>query len=183
LRLEDIAMFAQVMWFSAFVVGINVGWEPLPEGGMVYIIQLDPQTLEALKSGEPILSDVPPRAGDVRTYKIIMGSDKPPRIDPPVASAEKPLPHTFWPDQREKPLTANSASFVEPAQKDGKPSAASDKGNAEKTESSKPWVPLILAAVFLFASLGGNVYLAWIFADLRRRYQLLITSQNQHGEE
>jgi hypothetical protein len=30
---------------------------------------------------------------------------------------------------------------------------------------------LILVSLGLFASLGGNAYLAWIFADLRRRYR------------
>ena len=45
---------------AAATLGINVGWQRLPEGGMEYIIQLDPQSLEALRAGQPVQSDVPP---------------------------------------------------------------------------------------------------------------------------
>jgi hypothetical protein len=37
---------------AAAALGIDVGWQPLPEGGMEYIIQIAPQTLETLKAGE-----------------------------------------------------------------------------------------------------------------------------------
>ena len=66
-------MFAHVLCFCTAVVGIDVGWQPLQEGGMEYVIQLDPQSLETLKAGEPIESDIPPGAGDVRTYQILLG--------------------------------------------------------------------------------------------------------------
>ncbi|HEY4760489.1 MAG TPA: hypothetical protein VIH42_07910, partial [Thermoguttaceae bacterium] len=137
-------MFAQVIWFSTMIVGINVGWQPLPEGGTEYIIQLDPQSLEALKAGETILSDVPPSAGDVRTYKIIMGTKKLPRI----------LPDTIG-----KPLPASSAVFLEPSESAVKSEAGSKKDTEAKTqETAKPWMPLILVSLGLFASFGGNMY-------------------------
>ena len=191
-------MFAQVLWFSTVIVGINVGWQPLPEGGMEYIIQLDPQTLEALKAGKPIQSDIPPSAGDVRSYKILLGSDKLPRISPPATSIEMPsaktseriqglssnlpktatqgqtstIPHQLLPDLAGKPLTARSAAFVEPAGGSTKSETTSQKQSETKIEEpAKPWMPLILVSLGLFASLGGNVYLTWIFADLRRRYR------------
>ena len=83
-------MFAHVLCFCAAVVGIDVGWQPLQEGGTEYIIQLDPQSLETLKAGEPIESDIPPGAGDVRSFKFYLGTEKPRRISPPAKSIQSP---------------------------------------------------------------------------------------------
>jgi hypothetical protein len=196
--LENIAMLAQVLWFSMVIVGINAGWQPLPEGGMEYIIQLDSQTLEALKAGEPIESDIQPSAGYVRSFKIILGTTKPPRISPPATSIEppsaktsehaqspsanlpetatpgqtSPSPRTLLPDPTGKRLTASSAAFVEQGESSTKSEATlQNQSETKKEEPAKPWMPLILVSLGLFASLGGNVYLTWIFADLRRRYR------------
>jgi hypothetical protein len=203
---EDIAMFTHVLCLSAVIVGINVGWQPLQEGGMEYIIQLDPQSLEALKSGEPIRSDVLPGAGDVRSYKIILGTEKPPRICPPATSAQawsaktadreaahssklpestipdrkSPFPRTLMPDPAQKPLTASSAAYNVPADGSAKSEAGpQNQSQAKKEEPAKPWMPLILVSLGLFASLGGNVYLTWIFADLRRRCRASISKAGQ----
>ncbi len=73
-------MFAHVLFLCTAVVGTDVGWQPLQEGGMEYVIQLDPQSLEALKAGEPIQCDILPGAGEVRSFKFYLGGDKPQRI-------------------------------------------------------------------------------------------------------
>jgi hypothetical protein len=204
-------MFAHVLCFCTAVVGIDVGWQPLQEGGMEYSIQLDPQSLETLKAGEPIESDIPPGAGDVRSIKFFFGTEKPRRISPPAKSNQSPpvstaggarmpnsnlpeiqdssavklpnqqgatpdqttpFPRTLKPDPAVKPLTARSAAFVEPAEGTAKSEATSQNRSEEKKEEpAKPWMPLILVSLGLFASLGGNAYLTWIFADLRRRYR------------
>ena len=192
-------MFAHVLCFCTAVVGIDVGWQPLQEGGMEYIIQLDPQSLEALKAGEPIQSDIPPGAGDVRSFKFYLGAEKPQRISPPAKSMQSPpvstaegarmptsnlpetrttpaqttpFPRTLMPDPAVKPLTARSAAFNEPADGTAKSEATSqNRSEGKKEEPAKPWMPLILVSLGLFASLGGNAYLTWIFADLRRRYR------------
>ncbi len=39
-------MYTLALWVATAAVGIDVGWQRLPEGGMQYIIQLDPHTLE-----------------------------------------------------------------------------------------------------------------------------------------
>ena len=208
-------MFAHVLCFCTAVVGIDVGWQPLQEGGVEYIIQLDPQSLEALKAGEPIHSDIPPDAGDVRSIKFYLGAEKPPRISPPsksihsppVITAEgariptsnlpeiqdgsavklpnqqaatsvqtNPFPRTLIPDPSVKPLTARSVAFNEPADGATKSEATSqNRSEGKKEEPAKPWTPLILVSLGLFASLGGNAYLAWIFADLRRRYRAALS--------
>ncbi len=190
-------MFAHVLCFCTAVVGINVGWQPLQEGGMEYIIQLDPQSLEALKAGEPIQSDILPGAGDVRSFRFYLGTEKPQRIGPPAKSAQPqsvnaaedarmpssnlaqtttpgqtaPFPRTLIPDPAMKPLTARTV-FNEPADGSTKSEATpQNRSEAKKDEPAKPWMPFILVSLGLFASLGGNAYLTWIFADLRRRYR------------
>jgi hypothetical protein len=204
-------MFVHVLCFCTAVVGIDVGWQPLQEGGMEYVIQLDPQSLEALKAGEPIQSDIPPGAGDVRSCKFYLGTEKPPRISPPKRSIQSspastgegarmpasnlpeiqddsavkppnrqaaapdqtaPFPRTLKPDPAVKPLTARSAAFSEPEEGIAKSEATSqNRSEGKNEEPAKPWMPLILVSLGLFASLGGNAYLTWIFADLRRRYR------------
>jgi hypothetical protein len=208
-------MFAHVLCFCTAVVGIDVGWQPMQEGGVEYIIQLDPQSLEALKAGEPIQSDIPPGAGDVRSCKFYLGAEKPPRISPPKkfmqlppastgedarmpaatlpeiqdGSAVKPpdqqaaapdqstpFPRTLKPDPAGKPLTARSAAFSEPADGIAKSEATSqNRSEGKKDEPAKPWMPLVLVSLGLFASLGGNAYLTWIFTDLRRRYRATLS--------
>jgi hypothetical protein len=208
-------MFAHVLCFCAAVVGIDVGWQPLQEGGAEYIIQLDPQSIEALKAGEPIQSDIPPGAGEVRSFRFYLGAEKPQRISPPAKSIQSPpagaaeaartpasnfpkiedgsavklpnqhaatsdqtalFPRTLKPDLAAKPLTARSAAFNEPADGTAKSEATSqNQSEGKKDEPAKPWMPLILVSLGLFASLGGNAYLTWIFADLRRRYRATLS--------
>ncbi len=64
---------------------IEVGWRPLPEGGMQYLIQLDPLTVEILRTGQAIESFIPPHVKDVRGFQIGIGTGKLPRIDPPAS--------------------------------------------------------------------------------------------------
>ena len=126
-------MYGCLICFAAAAMGIDVGWQRLPEGGMQYIIQLDPQTLDALRDGQPIQSDIPSDAGEIRSYRIVMGAgmSKPPREAPPPPAPVTPAP-------------------VEPA---------------------KPWLPLTLTLLGLFASLGANAFLGWIAWGFRRRCQ------------
>jgi hypothetical protein len=179
-------MHALVMCIAAAAVGIDVGWQRTPTEGMEYIIQLDPQTLEALRSGEAIASDIPPRAGNVRSFRIIVGTKALPQEAPPspapTPSAVKPTtaapkgpqaaaaPETLSPDPRGKPIAERPANFVEsqsPTTAD-KPHAASPSDVASK-EPAKPWLPLTLTLLGLFASLGLNVFLGWIAWDFRQR--------------
>ena len=53
-------MLTMMIFVATASAGINAGWERLPEGGMEYIIQLDPQTLEKLRVGTAIQAS-PPR--------------------------------------------------------------------------------------------------------------------------
>jgi hypothetical protein len=125
-------MNALLVFVAATTLGFQVGWQRLPEGGMEYTIQLDPATLDALRDHQELHSAIPSEAGEIRSYRIVMGTGTPPR--------EAPLP---------KPVPPPAAP-VAPA---------------------KPWLPLWLTLLGLFASLGANVFLGWIAWDFRRRCQ------------
>ncbi len=43
-------------------------------------------------------------------------------------------------------------------------------GVSDLAESDKPWWPLTLAMLALFASMGGNLYMGWIAVNVYRRY-------------
>ncbi len=79
---------------AAAALGIDVGWQPLDDGGFEYIIQLEPQTLESLRDGQDLSSQVPPFLQGVRTYRITVGNS--------------PLPHEGEPP----PATANTAAVA-----------------------------------------------------------------------
>jgi hypothetical protein len=175
---------------AAAMLGVDVGWQRLPDGGMEYIIQIEPQTLEALRAGEAIQSDVPAEAGDIRSYRIVVGSKKQLTRDKPAAPrttarqktaanevVPPAAPQRLAPDPAIKPLRGQPATFVEPssaspAAKPAAPAAAA----ASPEQPARPWLPLTFALFGLFASLGGNFYLGWIAWDMRRRCQTLMAS-------
>jgi hypothetical protein len=76
-------MCGHIACIAAVLLGVDAGWQPLPDGGTEYIIQIEPQLLETLRSGEPIQSDVPSYVKDVRAYRIVVGTAKLPRELPP----------------------------------------------------------------------------------------------------
>jgi len=72
------------LWMCGFLLAVEVGWQPLPEGdGMEYLIQLSPKDLEAMQLGEPWRTDIPPSVGNVRSYRISVGTESLPRVAPP----------------------------------------------------------------------------------------------------
>jgi hypothetical protein len=119
---------------AAASLGIQVGWERLPEGGMEYVIELNAASIEALRDGQTLDSAIPADAGEIRAFRIVMGQGRPKR--------ETPLP---------KPPPPAKTAPVEPPRPAQSP------------------LPLTLTILGLFASLGANVFLAWIAWGLRRR--------------
>jgi hypothetical protein len=134
-----------LIYVATATLGIQTGWERLPEGGMEYVIQLDAAALNALRDGQAIQSDIPSAAGEIRSYRIYMGNAKPQRQDPPLKLAP-PLP---------------------PAEKP----AASKPVTPLPETPTKPWLPFMLTLLTLFASIGANVFLGWIVWGLRKRSQ------------
>jgi len=87
-------MYGHLFCLAATVLGIDVGWQRLPEGGLQYLIQIEPEMLETLKGGEPIESDIPTRVRDIRGYRITVGKGPLPKEEPPAEAPGAPGPST-----------------------------------------------------------------------------------------
>ena len=85
------------------------------------------------------------------------------RRDPPPL---KLLP----PKALEKPTPAPPKAIEQPPPI---PLKAAEKTAPEPihSEPAKPWLPLMLTLLALFASIGANIFLGWIAWGLRRRCQ------------
>jgi hypothetical protein len=176
-------MFASMLLLAVSAVSVDFGYEPLPDGGMKYIVQFDPQSLEeAQHQGLPIESNIPADVTAVRMVSIQLGTGRLPREKPPAKADQTPsgiavpknldAPPLLQTPQG-KPLAAET-SFNEPNE-----TRKTEKGPAETGTSttaaalSKPW-PLVGIALALAASLGGNFYLGTILAESRKRYRTLL---------
>jgi hypothetical protein len=169
-RAKENAMNTLCFCIATALLGIDVGWQRMPEGGMEYIIQLDAQTMESLRMGRAVQSDIPPAAGPVRSYRIIVGSKPLPHEAPPIAH------EALSPDPNVKKLSEHTAIYSEPKPTPQTPNIVPAIETSLK-EPTKPWLPLIYTLLGLFASLGANAFLGWIAWDYRRQWHLL---RNNH---
>jgi hypothetical protein len=71
-------MHALLAVVAASVIGLDVGWKPLEDGGVEYIVQIHPDQVERILNSDDLLSDVP-KGLDVRRYRITVGTDPLPR--------------------------------------------------------------------------------------------------------
>lgn len=171
---------------AMLVTGISYGWQKLPEGGYVYIVQIEPHTLEALKAGQVIQSDLPPNLRGVRSYRITVGLGDVPREGTPELPEETPaVPVQTGPPQiviPEMPRPMPSIQDTRPAeqnvafiQESGDAAPAEEKPNGAE-ESPEPWGAgaMAVALALLLGSVSGNFYLCWITWDTRSRYRRLL---------
>jgi hypothetical protein len=140
---------------------------------MEYIIQLDPPTLETLRAGQAVQSDIPPTAGDIRSYRIVVGKQQLPRETPPEPKHEELAPPMLSPPGTLPPVTdgkriaERAASYV-----DGENSAVAKTATDGVTGPERPWLPLWMTVLGLFTSIGVNVFLGWIAWESRRQMRL-----------
>jgi hypothetical protein len=112
---------------------------------MEYIIQLEPETIEAMKLGEPIQSDVPSDIGPVRAYRVIIGDGILPRELPspePSEDADSPSraePTAAPPDNTAPPAeAATPRTFQPPGQPTPPPAEASDPEPPSASSGDSP---------------------------------------------
>lgn len=74
-------MNALMILVATAAVGVDVGWQPLSDGGVEYIIQIEPQLLDTLAKDHDLSSDLPTGL-DVRRFRITVGTAQLPRIMP-----------------------------------------------------------------------------------------------------
>lgn len=74
-------MLAASLILAAAALGVDTGWEPDGQGGYTYIIQIEPQMLDTLRAGTVITSEIPPGLSGVRSFRIVVGQERPPHGD------------------------------------------------------------------------------------------------------
>jgi len=187
-------MQSAILGVSLCLLGVDVGWRPIETGGVEYIIQIDPQELNLIRR-EGAESSVPVDVKDIRRHRIVIGTDKLPRIAPPPERPSAPPFGSF----READKRGTSSKITlpgkapadfpkEPASSgksgpDGGPKEAAGGGKSATENKAPPsgkpdettgwWWPLGLM-LGLLGSLGGNVYLGWITWETRARYRALL---------
>ena len=177
-------MCGLVVCLATVVVGIDAGWQPLDEGGIEYLIQIEPQLLDALRSGETaelLRSEIPTHVRDVRAFRISVGNAELPRLLPtpkPEVPVAEPL--VLDPPADVKPLAELQATYAQKLgaklPKDTHPDTEAKPQSSQKPgKSDRPWLVLTLTVFVLATSLGGNIYLGWLTCDARRRYRKLLS--------
>jgi hypothetical protein len=181
-----VAVHCVLLALSLSVLGVEVGWEPLPDGGMTYVIQIEPELLESLADGRipQVESVFHPDAGRVaayRTVRVVMGRGRVDRTAPsapgmlPPGLDGRPMaerPATFF----ESPAAAGIAGEAAPASP-----APDETASGQPDEPRRPWGALLATLMGLFASLGGNAYLGWITWETRRRYRQAVAQADPTG--
>jgi hypothetical protein len=189
---------------AAAAMGIDTGYQPSADGGLEYIIQIEPQLIESLKNGEDFVSDIPLTLRGVHHYRITFGNKKLPKLD---GSAEKPpaldsaapksaaseaskeaggreTPSTFAtePDAKSMERTVNHVAKPENAETGSKtpekegldPSSDLARKRANADELADRPWLPLALALMLFGSLGANIYLVWVTASTKSRYRKLV---------
>ena len=123
---------------AAIAVGIQFGWQPNPNGGNTYIVQVEPQLIDSFRR-EGYASNVPPQLRDIRRIEIRVGTGPLPNQGetvfkpftdgrtPAVADARQPrlaespdpaspptVPPTTAPTKLAPPATAPPATALPP---------------------------------------------------------------------
>lgn len=174
------------MLAAVLALGINTGWEKQSDGSLEYVIQIDSQTLELLKKGEPFSSDIPPEVRGIRSYRIEI-SNVPPRRDEIPAETPAVIPTS---GQEPSPVLMNTIAKL-PGDPTATPAAKEAEAGPAKTAEAKaeetlktetapprPWLPLTLAVAGLLSSVGGNLYLGWLIWEMRGRFRRLLHRSN-----
>lgn len=82
----------------AVVCGVDYGWQPHEDGGLEYIIQIEPWSLQALHQGSPIVSQIPPELHGVQQFRIQVGRQPLPQDEGTFDSPAPPLAAPTDPD-------------------------------------------------------------------------------------
>ena len=150
-RGRESAMNTILISVAAATLGWQTGYQRLPEGGMEYIIQLDSAALDALRDGQ---TDWQLHSG--RRWRSAV------------------VPHHRGHRQAEAGGAVAREAVAPPkaAEKPATPPRRPRRSNQPQPETpAKPWLPLTLTLLALFASIGANLFLGWIAWGLRRRCQ------------
>jgi len=107
------------LMIATVTLGVDYGYQPLDDGQMEYIIQLEPQTVKAMLAGEAVFSEIVPEVKGVRRFRIVVGTGKLPRITKPAVIPKNPtkVQPSKAPDPPEKKIFTPPIPRVTPPEK------------------------------------------------------------------
>jgi hypothetical protein len=189
---------------AAVALGVDVGWQPLPDGGMEYVIQLDPQAIDLLRSRVDIPSDIPGNLKDLRRLRITAGNATLARTIP-----AEPVSGPAFPTAPRGPLLRVSANqrasllFVDtlfpryhpvsvrppevrsearpPAEASRPRDEVRGKPAGETPLKGQPPVTWTLTVGALIGAVAAAIFLAWIAWEYRIRYRRLLAQFLDRG--
>jgi len=130
--------------------GIETAYVPTEEGSGEYLLRVEP---DLVRNANPytFTSDVPADARNVRRIKVYVAESWPPAVERSIVEAQK--------RPRAAPVAAVAPS-----------SARLVAAEPASVVTEKPWGWLIGSLIALFLSLGLNVFLGMLLAQMRQRY-------------
>ncbi len=57
----------------------DLGWQPAEEGGLEFVIQIEPELLDDLREGRAVVNEIPPDLRGIRRFRIVVGDQPIPR--------------------------------------------------------------------------------------------------------
>ncbi|MBL9082251.1 MAG: hypothetical protein JNK76_10625 [Planctomycetales bacterium] len=90
-------MNAWVLLLLPTALGVDFGWERQPDNSIEYIVQIEPEAVDQMKTGTELISALPPQLKNIRNYRIRVGRDKLPNqnvLPPEVANGTAPTTTT-----------------------------------------------------------------------------------------
>lgn len=145
-------MFMKIAFLLAglLATGIETAYVPTEEGSGEYLVRVEP---DLVRNANPytLTSDVPADSRNVRRVKIYVADSWPAAVERSIAEAAK--------RPRAAPVAAVAPS-----------SARLVESEPKALVTDRPWGWLIGSLIALFLSLGLNVFLGMLLAQMRQRY-------------
>jgi hypothetical protein len=201
-------MFGAMLCVAAVALGTDVGWQPLPEGGMEYVIHLDPQTIGLLRTGVDIPSDIPANLKNLRRLRITSGNAVLARKMPAEAVSGPAFPavpkepllrvsgsqrtshlflDTLFPPYHPVSVRPPEVQTESPREDRLRTEAARvleeirPKPTAETPLAGQPPVSWTLTVGALIGAGAAAIFLAWIAWEYRIRYHRLLKQLLDRG--
>ena len=94
-------MNAWVLMLLPTALGVDFGWERQPDNSIEYIVQIEPEAVDEMKTGTELISSLPPQLRNIRNYRIRVGRERlpnqnilPPEVTTNSTAATNPAPAT-----------------------------------------------------------------------------------------
>ena len=92
-------------------LGVDSGYEPAADGGLEYIVQIEPQLVAPLVKGQDITSELP-RGLAVRHFRVTIGTGKLPKQDATSGTTRNRFPTDAMDPRRSRASRRRMSAWV-----------------------------------------------------------------------